>query len=147
MPLLYSQRDFIVSGGLFLLTVVLCMLLRSVDPHGDTSYVAVLFFLDVFLTALLTDGYLFSILIAVAGVLCVDYIFTEPYWEISFTLAGFPLTFIVMMFISVAGDDEVPLGIQQSPVEDLAAFRPALRPADPVFLHMYTAFRRKLTPI
>lgn len=99
--LLYSQRDFIVSGGLFLLTVVLCMLLRSVDPHGDTSYVAVLFFLDVFLTALLTDGYLFSILIAVAGVLCVDYIFTEPYWEISFTLAGFPLTFIVMMFISV----------------------------------------------
>lgn len=58
-------------------------------------------FLDVFLTALLTDGYLFSILIAVTGVLCVDYVFTEPYWEISFTLAGFPLTFIVMMFISV----------------------------------------------
>lgn len=87
--------------GAVLLTVLLCLLLRSVDPHSDTSYVAVIFFLDVFLTALLTDGYLFSILIAVTGVLCVDYVFTEPYWEISFTLAGFPLTFIVMMFISV----------------------------------------------
>ena len=99
--LLYSGKDFIVSAALFFLTVLLCLLLRSVDPHSDTSYVAVLFFLDVFLTALLTDGYLFSILIAVTGVLCVDYVFTEPYWEISFTLAGFPLTFIVMMFISV----------------------------------------------
>ena len=86
---------------LFFATVLLCLLLRSVDPHSDTSYVAVIFFLDVFLTALLTDGYLFSILIAVTGVLCVDYVFTMPYWEISFTLAGFPLTFIVMMFISV----------------------------------------------
>ena len=99
--LLYSGKDFIVSASLFFLTVILCLLLRSVDPHSDTSYVAVIFFLDVFLTALLTDGYLFSILIAVTGVLCVDYVFTEPYWEISFTLAGFPLTFIVMMFISV----------------------------------------------
>ena len=99
--LLYSGKDFIVSAALFFLTVLLCLLLRSMDPHSDTSYVAVIFFLDVFLTALLTDGYLFSILIAVTGVLCVDYVFTEPYWEISFTLAGFPLTFIVMMFISV----------------------------------------------
>lgn len=99
--LLYSGKDFIVSAALFFLTVLLCLLLRSVDPHNDTSYVAVIFFLDVFLTALLTDGYLFSILIAVTGVLCVDYVFTEPYWEISFTLAGFPLTFIVMMFISL----------------------------------------------
>ena len=98
---LYSGKDFIVSAALFFLTVVLCLLLRSVDPHNDTSYVAVIFILDVFLTALLTDGYLFSMLIAVTGVLCVDYVFTEPYWEISFTLAGFPLTFIVMMFISV----------------------------------------------
>ena len=99
--LLYSGKDFIVSAALFFVTVVLCLLLRSVDTQNDTSYVAVIFFLDVFLTALLTDGYLFSILIAVTGVLCVDYVFTAPYWEISFTLAGFPLTFVVMMFISV----------------------------------------------
>lgn len=30
--------------GAVLLTVLLCLLLRSVDPHSDTSYVAVLFF-------------------------------------------------------------------------------------------------------
>lgn len=99
--LLYSVKDFVVTAVLFFITAMLCLMLRSVDPHSDTSYVAVLFFLDVFLTALLTDGYLFSIFIAVVGVLCVDYVFTEPYWAISFTVVGFPLTFIVMMFISV----------------------------------------------
>ena len=52
--LLYSGKDFIVSAALFFVTVVLCLLLRSVDTHRDTSYVAVIFFLDVFLTALLT---------------------------------------------------------------------------------------------
>ena len=47
--LLYSGKDFIVSAALFFVTVVLCLLLRSVDTHRDTSYVAVIFFLDVFL--------------------------------------------------------------------------------------------------
>ncbi len=97
----YSLRDILVTLILFGITVVLCLTLRSMDPHNDTSYVAVIFFMDVFLTALLTEGYLFGIIAAVAGVLCVDYIFTAPYWQISFTLAGFPLTFLVMMTISL----------------------------------------------
>ena len=97
----YSFRDILVTLILFAVTVVLCLTLRSMDPHNDTSYVAVIFFMDVFLTALLTEGYLFGVLAAVCGVLCVDYIFTAPYWQISFTLAGFPLTFLVMMTISL----------------------------------------------
>lgn len=97
----YSLKDLVIAAVLFVATVLLCLLLRSLDPHNDTSYVAVIFFMDVFLTALLTEGYLFGVLIAVAGVLAVDYAFTEPYWHISFTLAGFPLTFLVMLTISV----------------------------------------------
>ena len=99
--IIYTPKDFIISASLYVLTVVACMLLRSLDETGDTSYVAMLFLTDVFLTAVLTDGYLFSILCAVLGVFSVDYIFTEPYWHISFTLAGFPLTFLVMMTISI----------------------------------------------
>jgi two-component system sensor histidine kinase KdpD len=32
----------------------------------------------------------------------VDYAFTEPYWAVSFVITGFPLTFFVMMFISIS---------------------------------------------
>ena len=99
--LVYTPKDFIISFCLYIITVVACLLLRALDKYGDTSYVAMLFLTDVFLTAVLTDGYLFSIVCAVLGVLSVDYIFTEPYWHISFTLAGFPLTFLVMMTISI----------------------------------------------
>lgn len=99
--LIYTPKDFIISFTLYIVTVIACMLLRSLDKTGDTSYVAMLFLTDVFLTAVLTDGYLFSILCAILGVFSVDYIFTEPYWHISFTLAGFPLTFLVMMTISI----------------------------------------------
>lgn len=76
--LIYTPKDFIISFSLYIITVIACMLLRSLDETGDTSYVAMLFLTDVFLTAVLTDGYLFSILCAVLGVFSVDYIFTDP---------------------------------------------------------------------
>ena len=94
--------DGAVSVTLFLLTAVLCMALRELDRANDTSYVAVIFLLDVFLTAMLTEGYFFSVLSAVMSVLAVDYVFTAPYWAVSFVITGFPLTFFVMMFISIA---------------------------------------------
>ncbi len=98
---IYFIKDVLVTVILFAVTAMLCLFLRSLDPHNDTSYVAVIFFMDVFLTALFTEGYFFGIIAAVAGVLAVDYVFTFPYWQISFTLAGFPLTFLVMLTISI----------------------------------------------
>ncbi len=98
----FTLRDCVVFAALFVFSSVLCLLLRQMDPNNDTSYVAVIFFLEVFLTAFLTDGYFFGILSAVLSVLAVDYAFTAPYWKVSFVITGFPLTFFVMMFISIA---------------------------------------------
>ena len=98
----WSGPDCVISAAIYMGCVLMCMVLRRFDPNNDSSYVAMIFLMDVFLTALLTDGYLFSILMAVVGVFSVDYIFTPPYWAISFTVAGFPLTFLVMLSISVA---------------------------------------------
>ena len=72
----YVPGTFLIKGGVALIA---CLLLRSLDKTGDSSYVAMLFLTDVFLTAVLTEGYLFSFFCAVLGVLSVDYIFTEPY--------------------------------------------------------------------
>ena len=100
--LTYSLLDCAIFLLLFLLSSALCLVLRHMDPNNDTSYVAVIFLLEVFLTAFLTDGYVFGVLSAVLSVLAVDYAFTAPYWKVSFVITGFPLTFFVMMFISVA---------------------------------------------
>ena len=87
--------------SLYTLSVVLCLILRGASQNGDTGYVYMIFLLDVFLTALLTEGFFFSLIISIFAVLSVDYIFTPPYWNVSFTLSGFPLTFLVTMTISV----------------------------------------------
>ena len=68
----YSGKDFIVSMSLYLVSVICCLVLRNFDPQNDTSYVSMIFLLDVFLTALLTDGFFFSLTIAVFAVLSVD---------------------------------------------------------------------------
>ena len=98
----FSFRDCTIFLALFMASSVLCLLLRQLDPNNDTSYVAVIFLLEVFLTAFLTDGYVFGVLAAILSVLAVDYAFTAPYWKLSFVITGFPLTFFVMLFISVA---------------------------------------------
>lgn len=98
----FSGMDVLKALGLYLVAVMCCLLLRSFDMHNDTSYVAMIFLLDVFLTAYWTDGYLLGIIMAVVGMFSVDIIFTYPFWHISFTLTGFPLTFLVMMTICVA---------------------------------------------
>ncbi len=100
--IIFSIRDFTVFAVLFLVSVGLCLLLRQLDPNDDTRYVAMIFLLDVFLTAMLTEGYLFSVCAAVLSVLLVDYVFTEPFWRLSFVITGFPLTFLVMLIISTA---------------------------------------------
>ncbi len=97
----FTGKDVLLTVALYLVAVLGCLLLRSFDPHNDTSYVAVVFLLDVFLTAFWTNGYLLGVITAIAGVFSVDIIFTYPFWHISFTLTGFPLTFLVMMTISL----------------------------------------------
>lgn len=99
--LLYSPKDFFISLLLYAASVFVCLILRHFDTSKATSYVAMIFLLDVFLTAFFTDGFLFSLLDAVLGVLSVDYTLPEPYWHISFTLSGVPVTFLVMMTISI----------------------------------------------
>lgn len=96
-----SPKDLLVACGLYLASVAICLLLRQWDSHNNDSYVAMIFLLDVFLTAFLTEGFLLGVIFAVLAVMSVDFIFTAPYWAVSFTLAGFPLTFLVTMTISV----------------------------------------------
>ena len=97
----FTGKDVLLAAAMYLAAVMGCLLLRSFDPHNDTSYVAMVFLLDVFLTAYWTSGYLLGVIVAVVGVFSVDIIFTYPFWHISFTLTGFPLTFLVMMTISI----------------------------------------------
>ena len=81
------------------LGILLSSLLLMADPTG--GFVSMIFVLMVVLIARLTDGYIYGIVASFVSVICVNYIFTYPYWEFNFTIAGYPLTFLTMLSVSL----------------------------------------------
>ncbi len=92
-------RDWLITVGLLLLCCGLSSLLLMVDSSG--GFVSMLFVLTVVLTARLTEGYVFGVAASFVGVICVNYVFTYPYWEFNFTISGYPLTFLTMFTVSL----------------------------------------------
>ena len=92
-------RDWLVTAGLLVLGALLSWLLMLVDSSG--GFVSMIFVLMVALTARLTSGYVYGITASFISVICVNYIFTYPYWAFNFTIAGYPLTFLTMLSVSL----------------------------------------------
>lgn len=92
-------RNCLVTAGFLLLGALLSALLLMVDRTG--GFVSMIFVLMVVLVARLTDGYVYGVIASVFSVICVNYAFTFPYGEINFTIAGYPLTFLTMLSVSV----------------------------------------------
>ena len=96
---LFSWRDCVVCVGILAAAALLCALLRMID--SSDVYVALIFECAVVLVSRFTDGYLFGLLASVIGVVGVNWIFTYPYMQLNFTISGYPLTFLVMLAVSV----------------------------------------------
>ncbi len=92
-------RDLAVTAGVLLLTSAVCAALHlcvTTDTH-----VPLIFVLAVIVISRSTDGYQYGILASFFAVFEVNYIFTYPYLHLNFTLTGYPLTFAVMLSVSV----------------------------------------------
>lgn len=95
----FSFRDLLISAGIFACAVELCTLLRMANTVDGFAFP--IFVLAVLLISRLTTGYLFGILASLLGVISINFIFTYPYWEFNFTIAGYPLTFLTMFCVSL----------------------------------------------
>ena len=95
----FSWRDLLITAGILVCALALCILLQM----GDTSdgFASPIFVLAVLLVSRLTNGYLYGLIASVTGVICVNYVFTSPYWAFNFTLSGYPLTFLTFLAVSV----------------------------------------------
>ena len=73
--LLFSLTVLAVAAGI-------CLLLSQVDDDNNPFAMAV-FILAVVVVASHTDGYWYGIFSACAGVLCVNYFFTQPFFSLN----------------------------------------------------------------
>lgn len=94
-----SRRDTLATIGVLTAAVVFCTLLLYLDSTG--GYASMVFVLAVVCIARLTTGYLYSVVSSFVGVVCTNYIFTYPYLSLNFTIAGYPLTFMAMLAVSI----------------------------------------------
>ena len=93
-------KNLLVLGGVITPCILLCQLLSKLFDDNN-PFAALLFVLAVALVSRLSTGYLCGIAASVIGVFCVNYMFTYPFWQFDMTLAGYPLTFAVMLLVSV----------------------------------------------
>lgn len=97
MPL--CARDTALCAAIMAAAALACMLLRMLD--SSDVYVSMIFLLAVLVTARVTNGYFYGIAASFAGVVFVNYVFTYPYFAFNFTISGYPLTFLSMLFVSL----------------------------------------------
>lgn len=89
-------RFLLIQGA----AVLVSLGLARVNDDNNPFAMAV-FLLAVALTARLTDGYVWGLAASLCGTFCVNYIFTYPFWEFDITYPGYPLTFAVMLIVSL----------------------------------------------
>ena len=94
--LLFSWRDTLVTVLALVGAALLSALCRRLDPDGD-SYAPMLFLFAVALISRLTRGYFYGVAASVLSVFAINFAFTVPLMSFNFSLAGYPLTFLVLL--------------------------------------------------
>lgn len=83
------------------LTLITVLSFIYFEASHNSANVALLYILALIIIARLTNSYFWGILASLIGVIFVNYWFTYPYWALNFSLAGYPVTFIAMLAISL----------------------------------------------
>ena len=92
--------DLLLFLSILGLAVALSLLLSRIDNDNNPFAMGV-FILAVAGIARLTSGYFWGIAASLVGTFCVNYMFTVPFWEFDISYPGYPLTFAVMLVVSV----------------------------------------------
>lgn len=90
----------LISIFVMVIAMVASFLYHSIVP-GNTTNIALIFLLALVLISRWTAGYAYGIACSVFAIVFINCVFTYPYFEINFTLSGYPITFIVMLGISL----------------------------------------------
>ncbi len=67
----------------------------------DSPNIAPIYILALILIGRYTTGYIPGLIASIVGVVCINYLFTYPFFALNFTITGYPITFIVMFSISI----------------------------------------------
>lgn len=91
--------DFFKTLLIYLISTAFSLCVVGMDVISDNIFGV--YMLGVAVTSVLTSGYLWGILSSIGGVVAVNFLFTYPYFALNFSIAGYPVTFALLLLMSV----------------------------------------------
>ena len=93
------KRDILVTISILIFTFFFCLLVE--EKMGIQYSIPAIFTLSVYLTSLLTQGYLFGIGASLVSALAVNYAFTFPYFKFNFTIPENLFSAVIMLAVTI----------------------------------------------
>ncbi|GFI17071.1 sensor protein KdpD [Lachnospiraceae bacterium] len=93
-------KDLMLTALFLMIATVSAFWFFHAVPENPTN-IALVYITALVLTARFTNGYFYGIAASVVSVIGINYLFTYPYFQVNFTLTGYPVTFIFTLVISL----------------------------------------------
>lgn len=93
-------RDLGITAGFLALAFITCLPLHQ-KGLGTSSASISIFILAILLISRFTKHWIYGTAASLIGVFAVNYAYTFPYFNLDFSLTGYPITFIAMLVVSV----------------------------------------------
>lgn len=91
--------DFLKTIFIFLIATIFALCMTHMNIINDNIFGV--YMLAVAVTSVITRGYIWGIFSSLGGVIAVNFFFTYPYFAINFFIVGYPLTFALLLLMSV----------------------------------------------
>ena len=91
--------DFVKTVLVYLIATCFALLLNKASVMNDNIFGV--YMLAVAIISVITESYIWGVLASLGGVIGVNFFFTFPYFALNFSIAGYPVTFTIMLLMSV----------------------------------------------
>lgn len=92
-------KDTTLTLLILAFSFLICFSIKNYE-HCN-AYAVSVFILAILLISMFTNGYFYGIFSSVVAIFLVNYAFTYPAFTFNFSLRGYPITFIIMLAVSL----------------------------------------------
>lgn len=108
-------KDILFTIITMVISTVIAAIFSKLVPDSLVN-ISLIYILCLIVISRYTTGYIYGIIASIFCVVFVNYCFTYPYFEINFTLTGYPITFLAMLSISTITSTTTSHMIKQSQI-------------------------------
>lgn len=93
-------KDALLTALILIIATAISFCFFKMVPENPAN-IALIYITALVLTARFTNGYVYGIAASLVSVTGINYLFTYPYFQVNFTLTGYPVTFLFTLIISL----------------------------------------------